>query len=169
MTRSPFISNTVVSNPPHFHPLLFFLVYTFILLFSPPRYTILSLLLPLHFLQSYYAESKRGWASDQGTFLNTVNLRVFSSVVCQGLTTLAYIPISSFLEIVGDTGLRELRHAVYLRQQHALLGGGQVHASMKPRRSIFSMPERLELTKKVKIEIFVIYQLPCLTLPHLLP
>lgn len=108
------------------------------------------LIVPLHLILLLYVESKRGCPTDHGSSLNSVHLRVFSSVVCQGVTTLAYIPMTAFLEIVGETGLKELRHAVYLRQQQALLGGGQIHASMKPRRSIFSMPDRLELTKKVR-------------------
>jgi hypothetical protein len=130
------ISSSLHCPTPHSYLSISFLSISF----NPIPYCFIQLL----------SESKRGCPSEHSNSSISFSLRVFSSVVCQGVTTVAYIPMASFLEIVGETGLKELRHAVYLRQQQALLGGGQVHASMKPRRSIFSMPDRLELTKKVR-------------------
>jgi hypothetical protein len=60
------------------------------------------------------------------------------------------MPLSSFIEILGQTAEQDLLSAVRQRQQQSFDGSGPTHASMKPRKSIFSMPDRLELTKKVR-------------------
>ena len=82
--------------------------------------------------------------------LSTDPVRLFSSVVSQGVTTLAYIPAASFLGISGISGEGALLSAVRLRQSQVQLGG--VHSqdlTKKLRKSIFSMPERQELKRKV--------------------
>ena len=77
-------------------------------------------------------------------------VRLYSSVVSQGVSTVAYIPTASFLEMAGHAGERALLSAVRQRQIQVL--SGKVHAQVltgKLRKSIFSMPERLELKRKV--------------------
>lgn len=104
-----------------------------------------------HLFYVNFLESKRGSSSDLIMGSSTLPLRVFSSVVSQGITTVAYIPLASFLEIVGHSAEKNLMAAVCVRQQSVQQGSGFLgsHSSMKPRRSIFSMPDRLELTKMV--------------------
>ena len=102
----------------------------------------------LLFLFTVLTESKQRSQSDSAPHVPA--LKVFSSVISQGITTLAYLPLSSFIETFGPTAEQDLLSAVRQRQQQSLLGAGPTHASMKPRKSIFSMPDRLELTRKVR-------------------
>lgn len=72
-------------------------------------------------------------------------MRLFSSVVAMGPATVAYISHSSFAEVTGRSGDHLMMSAVVARQQLPV----GTFTAMKQRKSIFSMPERLELKKKV--------------------